>query len=278
MTLLNLLTATLDDIVFERRNKAYGAFLLRRLYNRHLATAITIASALCFLLVAIPMLVQQLWPAEIAASSKLEDDVVTLTEVLLPRTRTVESVAPPKSVHPPMVKVAPQSIPTKVVADNKAKPETKVSPITPPVIPLDAIAGPEDLPGQPGAVDGNTTNTVGTGSGTETTAPSTNAPFSFVEVMPEFSGRPGALRRYMQRNLHYPSTALANNIAGKVFVSFVVNADGSISNVEVLKGLGYGTDEEAIRVIRSMPAWKPGRQNNHPVSVRYTLPITFRYE
>jgi protein TonB len=99
-----------------------------------------------------------------------------------------------------------------------------------------------------------------------------------VEVMPEFAGGQEALRRYMQRNLRYPGTALSTGVAGKVYITFVVNADGSISNVEVLKGLGYGLDEEATRVVRGMPAWKPGQQNNHAVAVRYTMPITFRYE
>ncbi|UOQ73783.1 energy transducer TonB [Hymenobacter cellulosilyticus] len=99
-----------------------------------------------------------------------------------------------------------------------------------------------------------------------------------VEVMPEFAGGINALRQYMQRNLRYPKQALTNAVSGKVFVSFTVQADGSISDVQVMKGLGYGTDEEATRVVSSMPAWTPGRQNSRPVAVRYTLPITFQYQ
>ena len=276
MTLLNLLTATLDDIVFERRNKAYGAYLLRRLYNRHLATAVTIASAICFLLVAIPMLVQQLWPT-VQTTKKLPfKQVIEFTDIILPP-KPITPAAQPKAIHPPVVKIVPQTIPTKVVADDKAKPEVKDITIEPPVVPLGAIAGSENLPGEIGAA-GRELTSSGTDSGSAKGAAAPAAPFAFAEVMPEFTGGQEALRRYMQRNLHYPSAALANSIAGKVFVSFVVSADGTISNVEVLKGLGYGTDEEAIRVVKNMPTWKPGRQNNHTVSVRYTLPITFRYE
>ncbi|OUJ73697.1 energy transducer TonB [Hymenobacter crusticola] len=278
MTFLNLLTATLDDIVFERRNKAYGAFLLRKLYNRHLATAVTIASALAFLLVAIPMLVQQLWPAAALPVAAPKKEVIDLLHVILPAQQAKPAIAQPKAIHPPMVKAHPQPSAPKVVADNKIKPEVKKLDVAPPTIQPGAVIGAEELPGDPTATNSTTTNTTGTANGSTTTEVAPSGTFTFVEVMPEFTGGPEALRRYMQRNLHYPSTALANSIAGKVFVSFVVSADGSISDVEVLKGLGYGTDEEAIRVIRSMPAWKPGRQNNHAVSVRYTLPITFKYE
>ncbi|GGF16170.1 energy transducer TonB [Hymenobacter cavernae] len=275
MTLLNLLTATLDDIIFERRNKAYGAFVLRRLYNRHLATAITIASVLCFLLVAIPMLVQQLWPAELAARPPKEDPI-NLTHIVLPP-KPVQPTVRSESVHPPMVRVLSQPTAPKVVANDKVKPEPKNIEVAPPVVPPGAIAGPEDLPGDIDATATGPASTAGNGADTkEGTAPA--APFVYAEVMPEFTGGTEALRRYMQRNLHYPSAALANSVAGQVFVSFVVNTDGSISNVEVLKGLGFGTDEEAARVVRNMPAWKPGRQNSHAVAVRYTLPITFRYE
>jgi protein TonB len=278
MTFLNLLTATLDDIVFERRNKAYGAFLLRRLYNRHLATAITVASALAFLLVAIPMLVQQLWPAEATSVSPPKKEIIALTHVVLPPKQVKPAALQTNAVRPPMVKAQPQPSAPKVVADNQVKPEIKKLDVAPPVLQPGVVVGTEDLPGDPEATNSTATNTTGTTDGTTTTETAPSGTFTFVEAMPEFSGGQEALRRYMQRNLHYPSTALANNIAGKVFVSFVVNADGTISNVEVLKGLGYGTDEEAIRVVRGMPTWKPGRQNNHAVSVRYTMPITFRYE
>ncbi|RZK88344.1 MAG: energy transducer TonB, partial [Hymenobacter sp.] len=72
--------------------------------------------------------------------------------------------------------------------------------------------------------------------------------------------------------------ALREQAEGRVYVSFVVQADGTIADISVLKGLGYGLDEEAQRVVRQMPAWTPGRQSNHAVAVRFTLPITFKIQ
>ncbi len=96
--------------------------------------------------------------------------------------------------------------------------------------------------------------------------------------MPKFVGGNEALIRYMQKNLRYPPLALRNSVAGRVYISFTVQADGAIVDVHVLKGLGFGTDEEAARVVKNMPAWTPGQQNKHNVAVRYTMPITFHYE
>jgi protein TonB len=100
--------------------------------------------------------------------------------------------------------------------------------------------------------------------------------FSFVEVMPSFPGGSGALAKYLAENTSYPSFAREAEIQGKVFISFVVEADGSISNVEVVRNLHPVLDEEAARVVASMPNWIPGEQNQQPVRVRYTLPITFQ--
>lgn len=100
--------------------------------------------------------------------------------------------------------------------------------------------------------------------------------FSFVEVMPSFPGGSGALAKYLAENTSYPSFAREAEIQGKVFISFVVEADGRVTNVEVVRNLHPALDEEAARVVASMPNWIPGEQNQQPVRVRYTLPITFQ--
>ena len=100
----------------------------------------------------------------------------------------------------------------------------------------------------------------------------------YAEVMPDFIGGRSALQRYLQKHLRFPAAALAAQVSGRVYVSFVVQTDGSIGEVTVLKGLGYGTEEAAARVVREMPAWTPGLQNHHTVPVRFTLPITFQFE
>lgn len=99
--------------------------------------------------------------------------------------------------------------------------------------------------------------------------------FVVVESMPEFPGGNLALMRYLQENIKYPALAKEMGIKGRVFLSFVVEKDGSVTDVQVLRGIGGGCDEEAIRVIESMPRWKPGTQRNHPVRVQFNLPVKF---
>lgn len=271
----DLRTASLNDMVFEGRNKAYGAYILRQLYHRHLAKALIIAVSLSLVLLVSPILMARLFPETIEAAAPtpvLERPL----EILPPpdfakekpaggSTQRVEAV-----VQPNLPKV-----PT-VVPNDQVKPEV-TAPVAPTVGPItdEGLVGPAN----PGAGTG-----IGTGTGTGTSdsgatkAPAAPPVFLTAEVMPEFVGGNAALVRYLQKNLHYPPQALRNSIDGKVFIAFTVQADGSIADVQVLKGLGYGTDEEAARVVKNMPAWTPGQQNKHTVSVRYTLPITFRYE
>lgn len=99
--------------------------------------------------------------------------------------------------------------------------------------------------------------------------------FQFVEKMPQFDGGDQALFKYLNKNLKYPRQAKEADIQGMVIVSFVVEQDGSISNVEVLRSVHPQLDEEAIRVISSMPAWIPGQQNQQPVRVKFNLPVRF---
>jgi protein TonB len=99
-----------------------------------------------------------------------------------------------------------------------------------------------------------------------------------VEQQPEFPGGTAEMYKYLSKNIKYPSAASRANVSGRVFMSFVVNTDGSIQDVSVLKGLGFGCDEEAIRVVKAMPKWKPGKQSGRAVRVKYNLPINFQLE
>ena len=96
-----------------------------------------------------------------------------------------------------------------------------------------------------------------------------------VESMPEFPGGMKVLMNYLHENLKYPSLAKETGIQGRVFVAFVIETDGSISDVQVLRGIGGGCDQEAIRVVQNMPKWIPGKQRGIPVRVRFNLPIKF---
>ena len=100
--------------------------------------------------------------------------------------------------------------------------------------------------------------------------------YSVVEDMPEFPGGMGAMNIYIAKNLRYPPDAVEAKISGKVFVSFIVGKEGQITEVDVLRKLYPSLDMEAIRVVKSMPKWKPGMQNGKPVKVKYNLPVAFQ--
>lgn len=101
--------------------------------------------------------------------------------------------------------------------------------------------------------------------------------FFIVEEQPAPKGGMPAFYKYIGESIKYPMQAKQAKIQGKVFVEFVVDRDGSISNIKVVKGIGFGCDEEAARVLKESPKWRPGKQRGKPVRVRMTLPILFRF-
>lgn len=102
--------------------------------------------------------------------------------------------------------------------------------------------------------------------------------FTIVEEKPSFPGGDKALMEYLSKNIKYPTIAQEAGIKGRVTVSFVVNKDGKIVDVQVVRGVHESLDKEAVRVVQSMPAWKPGKQSGKPVRARYTLPVMFKLQ
>lgn len=266
-------SASFDDLVFEGRNQAYGAFQLRRLYGAHLRSALLLALSLCLLLLLVPVVLRYFeTPAKeiiIVTSRPLNPEFFnTQPDIVKPKA--------PAAAAPPAVTVKPHSdVATRVVPDPLVKP----SPLA--TLPQNVgLSGPASS--DTGNPEGKTRGEIGVkGPVTDTALPAplvAPVPLVYAEKMPEFAGGQEALRKYLQKHLRFPAAALANQISGRVYVSFVVLADGTISDVTVPKGLGYGTDEAAAKVVREMPAWVPGMQNQHSVPVRFTLPITFQYE
>ncbi len=100
--------------------------------------------------------------------------------------------------------------------------------------------------------------------------------FYVVENMPEFPGGTNEMRKFIATNIIYPEIAKENGITGKVYVQFVVNGKGKIEQVKVVRGVDPSLDKEAIRVIKSLPTWKPGKQRGKPVKVSFTVPINFQ--
>ena len=110
----------------------------------------------------------------------------------------------------------------------------------------------------------------------EVTEPDENGIFQVVETQPEFPGGMAELMKYLQKNIRYPKICKEQRVQGRVIVQFVVNADSTITDVNVVKPVNPYLDQEALRVVKAMPKWKPGEQRGEPVRVRFTLPVTFR--
>ena len=98
------------------------------------------------------------------------------------------------------------------------------------------------------------------------------------EVMPQFPGGDQAMMKFVAENVQYPQEARDKEISGRVMVGFIVEKDGSVNEVKVMKGIGGGCDEEAVRVVKAMPKWKPGKDKGKPVRVSYMMPFTFKLQ
>lgn len=120
-----------------------------------------------------------------------------------------------------------------------------------------------------------TVNTTATAQNKKT---SNDKVFEKVEVMPEFPGGEQAMMDFVAKNVVYPQEARDKEISGRVMVGFIVEKDGSISDVKVVKGIGGGCDEEAVRVVKAMPKWKPGKEKGKPVRVSYMMPFSFKLQ
>ena len=98
------------------------------------------------------------------------------------------------------------------------------------------------------------------------------------EVMPEFPGGEQAMMKFVSENVQYPEKAKEKEISGRVLVGFIVEKDGSVNEVKIVRGIGGGCDEEAVRVVKAMPKWKPGKQDGKTVRVSYTMPFFFKMQ
>ncbi|WP_080237419.1 energy transducer TonB [Spirosoma rigui] len=267
--------ATLDDIVFANRNKAYGAYSLRKEYPKTVTRALIIGGILFTLGVLAPTIITALTPEE-EKQAMVEVDLMKLPPP--PIDPNEPPPPPPPPVEVPKVNTV-KFLPPEVKPDEEVPEETP-----PPAVEelKEAVAAEQTQEGDPNAEE---IIAAPEASAAPTkvevaveAAPKEEQIFTVVEQQPEFTGGMAALGQYLSKNLRYPAAAQRANVAGRVFVSFVVNTDGSIQDVQVLKGLGFGTDEEAQRVVKGMPKWRPGKQSGRPVRVKYNLPINFTLE
>lgn len=261
------------NLVFKNRNQSYGAYELRSQSASNTMRALLIAAPLFVLTFAGPMIYKQFHQEPVVIDGTHVVDVFEIAPIVeIPKPK--EKMEMPKS-EALKEKIKMVALPSNPVVVNKpviAEPPT-IDEMEKAVVGPVTQAGKEtDLTSLPIEGNGDGINPgTSSGSGTDETIYDGIT----VEVYPDFEGGMKGWAKYLQRNLRYPNDAQEQNKYGKVFISFVVERDGSISNVTLLKGVFGSLDEEAMRVIKKSPKWKPGIQNGRAVRVRYQMPISF---
>ncbi len=256
---------TWDDLVFENRNKEYGAYSVRKRYSDRVIYALFICLSAMVMAIVAPTLIALLRGEKTPITEIIKDpfDGIVLKKFDVaadppkPRQQPVrQRITTHRDVFPVVT--------TQPVVDN-LKPE-----ITQPATDTDVSGGlgDVDIPGDD-VVDGG--NTTGTGTDAVTGTEIVMAP----EVMPHYIGGEQAMVRFVQRTIHYPASARRTGVDGRVFVSFIIDRDGNIKSAEVIRGLSADCDAEALRLVKAMPRWEPGRFNDMPVAVKMVLPIRF---
>jgi len=254
---------TFDDLVFEHRNREYGAYQLRRKYFRVLLGGVIVSASIGILAVLIPFLARPREDRILTGGGGYSVSVRMENLTQPPEQIYVPPAPPPREVS--KVPETVQYIPP-VVVDTLLS--TDVKQIT-----TDMALASQDIviPDGTGSGFGDSLIPGGDGSGSE-------EPLFLVEVMPTFKG--GDLtkfREWVAKRTNYPAAAMENKIRGTVFLTFIVEKDGSVSNVTVLKGIHPLLDEEAVKAISDSPKWSPGLQRGQPVRVRFQIPLTFQY-
>ena len=267
-----ILNSDILDILFDGKNKEYGAYDLRKTYKKRLTLALIITGSIFLLIFLGSYLINAL-----NSNSNKDFDVkdVTLSNVKKPDKPLPPPPPKPKLPPPPKIETV-KFTPPKIVKDEEVKPEEK-----PPDI--DKVQETKiDVNNQEGAKDQGVVAPPVQDAGTQVAAapPDDNQIFEKVEQEAEFPGGDAAWKRYLERNLD--ASVPVNNGAPpgqyKVIVKFIVSKDGSISDVEATTSFGYGMEEEAIKAIKRGPNWKPGLQNGRNVNSYRLQPITFVVE
>lgn len=277
MSKIDLISSDWVDLVFEGRNKAYGAYRLRKSTTKRnilAMVAVVILLVVAFIILTVKNFVDE-QRAKVAMTQ-----VAELTNYDQPKKKA--------EVKQKKVEVEPERVVERVKSSIK---------FTAPVIKKDEEVKPdEELKTQDELM--STKTAIGSfdvkgnddANGEILKAKEVIAEpeppkheeedkvFDIVEQQPLFPGGPAALMKYLSENTKYPVVAQENGVQGRVTVQFVVEKDGSISDVHVLRGVDPSLDKEAVRVVKSMPRWTPGKQNGITVRVNYRVPVLFRLQ
>lgn len=270
------------DIVFEGKNKDYGAYKLRE------ASPARHTKAILSVLIAVAIILVLLILSLTGVFAKAEDDEVAITteqevvtydvpdeeieeeeEIFIPQEEPEEIIAPEEVANS-------QQVTDLLIVQDEEIDESKQVKDTEKVLENEAAIGSVDV--TEGVNDLN--KTIITEQVIEEPKVVDEQPMSIamVEQKPEFPGGEAAMYKWLSDNIVYPSAASEEGVQGRVVVEFVVDRDGSITNVKVVRQRHPALDKEALRVIKAMPKWIPGRNNGQPVKVTYTLPVTFKLQ
>ncbi len=276
MSKIDLISGEWTDIIFAGRNQSYGAYALRKgTGKRNLIAiiAVIILAILCQVGITIKNAAD-----EAAAKRAAMNQITELTALEQPKKEV--------KVEQKKIEIEPEQVVEKVKSSIK---------FTAPVIKKDDEVKEEDeLKTQDELMDTKTAIGSFDVQGNDETGgeilkakeviaqpepkEEENKVFDVVEQMPEFPGGQAALMEYLSKNVKYPVVAQENGVQGRVVVSFVVERDGSVTDVQVVKSVDPSLDREAVRVISSMPKWIPGKQNGQAVRVKYNVPVSFRLQ
>jgi protein TonB len=245
-----------DEIVFEKRFKDYGAYWIRKIYKKHMTWAVTISVAVLLLGVGIPLISSY---ANRTKNVKVDKDLIV---DLGPAPDKPDAPPPPPPPPPPevleqKVKFTAPVVVSDTLEDTGSLNQDDLSNKNENVVPVEEELNVVEEEVKPEIV--------------EVKPP----PFIVVEEMPSYPGGDEARIKFISDNVVYPVIARESNTQGTVYVTFVVEPDGSITEVKVLRGIGSGCDEEALRVVKMMPKWNAGKQSGKSVRVQFNLPIKF---
>lgn len=256
-----------DDLVFASRNKSYGAYQIRKSYTINGIIGFGGAVLIVVALIVGPIISEWIKSMKPAPPPVIEKTV----EVTLKNTESID-----EEEKPEMVKEVKKDIPLMESVK-----------FTVPIVTteeVNEVTTAEDLTASnPGSVtqqgmEGFTGMPDGEGGDEIIGNTNTNEIFTVVEQMPSYNGGQEAMDEFLRQNLQYPVMAKEQNIQGKVWLQFTVDKFGNVKNVELAdknRTVGGGCDEEAIRVVKMMPRWNPGKQSGRPVDVRFRFPINF---
>lgn len=252
------------DIVFEGRNKIYGAYELRKANRKTTVKALIVGSIIFSFAVAAPLIISLLPNSE---EEVVNNDIKIATVKLPPKKEEIKPNQPPPPPPPPKVDQVKFVKPVVAKANEVTEDPPKIVDLK------DKKVGNETIKGDPDAVL-TVDEPVGKGPVTEIIQEDNNVyNTAGIEVKPDFPGGIEKFYKFVGNNYKTPEE---EGLKGKVYVTFVVEKDGSLTDIKVLRDIGYGTGAEAIRVLKKCPKWTPGEQNGKKVRVLYSLPITIQ--